>query len=103
MNRFFLSWFRSASLAAVFGLVVGCGDDDTINPANGGVTHDSTYTANHLSADDYDLIPDSAIVLAQSHFDIYYGHTSHGNQIMTGLILLANEDALAQLPTVSEI
>lgn len=98
-QRLFLSVF---SLSALL-LVSGCGDDDTTTSGNGGVNHDSTFTVSHFSADDYDLISDSAIVLAQSTYSIYYGHTSHGSQIMTGMNLLVEEGSLAQLPAVHEV
>ena len=91
------------SLLVVLLFILGCGNDDATNSNSEGETHDSTYTANYLSADDYDLIPDSVIVLVQSSYNIYYGHTSHGSQIMTGLNLLANEDSLVQLPTIHEV
>ena len=103
MNKSFFKWSLSASLLLILSFWLGCGDENTTNPIGGGVTHDSTYTTNHLSADDYDLIPDTTMALIQSSFHIYYGHTSHGGQVMTGLELLTSENNLIQLPPIQEV
>lgn len=105
MNRFTTKWSRLACLLGVLLLVLGCGDDESTNSGGEVVILDSTYTAtaDHSSADDYDLIPGPAIALAQLSYSIYYGHTSHGSQIMTGLSLLVGEGSLAQEPTIHEV
>jgi len=50
-------------------------------------------TANHQSANDFSNIPTSYFTQIRSTFDIYYGHTSHGSQVITGLFMLENQDA----------
>jgi len=77
----------------------GSGDepDDPIE-----ASHDSTLTADHLSADDFALIPDSIFDSVRATFRIFYGHTSHGSQIMSGLNLLANEDTTYERPQFHE-
>lgn len=36
-------------------------------------------------------IPDAAIQAAKTGFRVYFCHTTHGSQIMTGLSMLRNE------------
>ena len=50
-------------------------------------------TANHQSANDFSNIPTAYFTQVRSAFDIYYGHTSHGSQVITGLSMLENQDA----------
>ncbi|MBW1783037.1 MAG: hypothetical protein JRL30_20130 [Deltaproteobacteria bacterium] len=50
-------------------------------------------TADHQSANDFSNIPTSYCDLVRSTFDIYYGHTSHGSQVTTGLSMLENQNA----------
>ena len=58
-------------------------------------------TANHQSADDFGDIPSSYFSQVRSTFLIYYGHTSHGSQITTGLSTLENENpTLFSRPTI---
>lgn len=45
-------------------------------------------TADHEAANEYDDIPDTDVQNAVDTLNIYYGHTSHGNQIMVGLDML---------------
>lgn len=82
----------------------GCSNSSSPSSTNptDTATHDTTYNANHLSANDFSLVPDSSIRQARAHWNIYYGHTSHGSQIMTGMGLLENEDTLFQPPYVRE-
>jgi len=50
-------------------------------------------TADHQSANDFSNIPASYFTQVRSVFDIYYGHTSHGSQVITGLSMLENESS----------
>ncbi|MEW6658378.1 MAG: hypothetical protein AB1424_06935 [Thermodesulfobacteriota bacterium] len=47
-----------------------------------------TVIADHLAPAAYPFIPDKYIQQAISQFNLYYGHTSHGSQIVTGLEML---------------
>jgi hypothetical protein len=58
--------------------------------------------ADHQASIDFDLIPDSVIQAIGNDYLIFYGHTSHGSQIMTGLTLLYDEDSLYTLPYFQE-
>ena len=94
---------RLIFLLGILLLWIGCGDDDTTNPNNEIVLTDTTYNSTHTSANYFDLIPDTMFAAIESGFNIFYGHTSHGSQIMTGLNLLANADSMITLPSIHEI
>ncbi len=72
----------------------GVGDacDNAPNVPNPGQI-DPNYTtgglvADHEAADDFDRIPDAYITAAKNDYHIFYGHTSHGGQILTGLQMI---------------
>jgi hypothetical protein len=54
--------------------------------------------ANHQSANDFTSIPESYFNQVRSFFEIYYGHTSHGSQVITGLSMLNNEYSVMYAP-----
>ncbi|MDZ7700180.1 MAG: hypothetical protein U5R49_25715 [Deltaproteobacteria bacterium] len=59
--------------------------------------------ADHQSANEFSNIPASYFTQVRSAFRIYYGHTSHGSQVMTGLSMLEVENAaLYEQPVVDE-
>ncbi len=58
--------------------------------------------ADHYGVGQFGSIPSSVIVQVQTDYRIFYGHTSHGSQIMTGLYELEEEDAFYALPTFHE-
>ena len=59
--------------------------------------------ADHAAADAFETIPPSALDAARSRFDdIYYGHTSHGSQIVTGLEMLERDHGIAP-PGITEV
>gem|GEM_PF-1678893 len=47
--------------------------------------------ADHTAAASFSAVPTSAITQAGAQFRIWYGHTSHGSQIVTGMDMLAQE------------
>ncbi len=51
-------------------------------------------TADHTSVSHFPEIPDSVIQQVRSNGRIFYGHTSHGSQIVTGMAMLRAEDTL---------
>ncbi len=53
----------------------------------------AAITADHNSATDFSNIPTEYFSQVRSEFNIYYGHTSHGSQIVTGMSMLENENA----------
>ena len=113
---------RSAPLwigvVLAFGLAGGCapggaggggggGGDADANAnanANGNVVdnqNDNQATTNglsdalvtdHAAAADFEAIPDSFLAEASAGYRIFYGHTSHGSQIVTGMNMIQAED-----------
>ena len=84
-------------LALVLFAVTQCSDKKSTNGGGGGhiITGDTIgYTADHAAASDFAMVPDTFIRLARSQYRIFYGHTSHGSQIVTGLSMLEAEDTL---------
>lgn len=66
-------------------------------PPHGGVT------ADHLAAIAFDDIPAAAFAQARAAFPhIFYGHTSHGSQVVTGLQMLADESPAYAMPLFTE-
>lgn len=49
-------------------------------------------TAEHTSCAAFDDIPPSIVELIKSDYRVFYGHTSHGSQIVTGMAMLYDED-----------
>ena len=58
--------------------------------------------ADHQAVSEFESLPDSIIQTIGEGFLIFYGHTSHGSQIMTGLDMLYEEDTLYNPPYFSE-
>ncbi|MFH0981997.1 MAG: hypothetical protein V2A79_10700 [Planctomycetota bacterium] len=101
---------------AGFGLVMGCGPggaggggrtgdrhdnanqndngtDDNANENGGGIDGPTNaIIADHTAANEFDSIPDEFITAARAAYRIFYGHTSHGSQIITGMEMAADED-----------
>lgn len=53
-----------------------------------------TIIADHNAVEEFDLIPNEYIVAAKDMINLYYGHTSHGRQIMDGISTLNGLDSL---------
>jgi hypothetical protein len=58
--------------------------------------------ADHEACSLFEQLPDSIIDTVSSRYNIFYIHTSHGSQIMSGLTLLENENSLYDPPYFSE-
>ncbi|MFH1502096.1 MAG: hypothetical protein ABIG03_03520 [Candidatus Eisenbacteria bacterium] len=50
--------------------------------------------ADHTAPAQFDALPDTFVSAAQSQFKMFYGHTSHGSQIVTGMEMVRVEDPL---------
>jgi len=59
--------------------------------------------ADHLAAADFEKIPDIYFDIIHDDFHIYYGHTSHGSQIMSGLSTLEGENSSLDPPYFHEV
>jgi hypothetical protein len=58
--------------------------------------------ADHTSVAAFGSIPDSTITTIQTAYRFFYGHTSHGSQIMTGLEMVQAENPFYAPPSFSE-
>lgn len=94
------------SLAVLLlGALSSCGDDDS--PADPDGSHNPPPTGDtvfdHRAVEDFASLTtaDCAAIRAAHH--IYYGHTSHGSQVVTGMQMLANEDGRYALPSFHEV
>ncbi|SYZ72992.1 conserved hypothetical protein [Candidatus Zixiibacteriota bacterium] len=90
---------RNRILATIIGglligavLFWGCSGDD--KSTNGGGTTVPGIIADHLAIADFESIPINYIEQAKSNFKIFYGHTSHGSQIISGMDIVHEEDSL---------
>jgi hypothetical protein len=59
--------------------------------------------AGHEAAVAFDTLPATVLDFIRDNYRIYYGHTSHGSQIMTGLDMLASEGPEYALPDFHEV
>ncbi len=92
-------------IACLLALVAACGDDDPAMPAGNdddpppveSLIFDHTAVASFAA-----LTPADCEAIRGAH-RIYYGHTSHGSQIVTGMQMLAAENTCYQLPAFHEV
>jgi len=59
--------------------------------------------ADHTAASNFEIIPANYISFIHNNYHIYYGHTSHGSQIMSGLNTLEGENASYDPPVFHEV
>jgi|GEM_PF-2937447 len=71
--------------------------------AFGAAAQGEAIIADHTSVAEFDLVPDSIVQSIGTDFNIYYVHTSHGSQIMSGLNMVYNEDNLYDAPNFYEV
>jgi len=97
--------------------MLGCGgSDDPVDPADpggedpgggdpGGGTPPPTgsLVADHLCANAFLDIPDTALAAAVTDLNLFYGHTSHGSQLMSGLDMIERSDPSYDQPHCREI
>lgn len=72
----FLTWVFAVAL------VISCG---SITMA---------VTADHTSVSRFSSVPASVIQQVRNQFKMFYGHTSHGSQIVTGMQMVRSQDTL---------
>ena len=92
----------------------GCGgSDDPATPGGGGTDFPpgpedppvltGEKSVCHDCANAFDMIPAQSLTDAAANLDIFYGHTSHGSQLLTGLDMLEAEDPTLVQPSVVEM
>ena len=57
-------------------------------------TNSAAIVADHTVISEFESIPASTIQQVQSDYRLFYGHTSHGSQILAGMNVLRGEDPL---------
>jgi hypothetical protein len=60
--------------------------------STGGASGRGAIIADHLAPAAFDSIPTATIQAVQSNYRIWYGHTSHGSQVLTGMQMLYSAD-----------
>jgi len=73
----------------------------TLIISNGSVI--ASIVADHAVVAEFNSIPDSIIEQIYSQYQFYYGHTSHGSQIVTGLNMLEDDDIFNVVPSFVEL
>jgi len=66
-------------------------------------TKAEAIVAEHTSVNDFDMIPSTYFDQIRTNYKIFYGHTSHGSQIVTGLNVLESENTLYAKPYFHEV
>jgi len=51
----------------------------------------AAIVADHTVVPLFESLPDTTVVRAMNHFRMFYGHTSHGSQIVTGMDMVRDE------------
>ncbi len=67
-------------------------DDETPSDDATPATGDAGFVADHDATAAFASIPATFIDSARANFRIFYGHTSHGSQILAGMDMLASGD-----------
>ena len=68
-----------------------------------GLASSQAIIADHSVISDFENIPGAVIAQISANYRIYYGHTSHGSQIITGLDMVRSESALYDPPNFHEV
>ena len=84
-NPFEITITGDLDIEAVFVTEGGGEGEGEGEPPPDEVEHPGAVIADHQAADAFDSIPESYIQGAKSDFRIFYGHTSHGSQVVTGM------------------
>jgi hypothetical protein len=94
----------SIILTTIIVVIISCSsaDNATNNDDIGGVTT-VTVQADHDVINDFASIPSAIVEKIGDSLVIFYGHTSHGSQIMSGLDLVESENSSYTQPTCHEI
>ena len=58
------------------------------------ITRPAAIIADHTSTGQFPLIPESVINQIKNNYRIFYGHTSHGSQILSGMEMVRAENGL---------
>jgi hypothetical protein len=59
-----------------------------------GLVFSEAIIANHQASAEFTSIPEAYFSQIRANYNFFYGHTSHGSQIMTGIQMLEDENAI---------
>jgi hypothetical protein len=79
-------------------LILQCSGSKSTNPSS----PNDSYLADHSVIGSFGLIPESIVEEIKNNVVMFYGHTSHGSQIVTGMSLIRDEDPLFDFNNGSE-
>jgi hypothetical protein len=99
-NRINLRWLAPLVAIAFITLVQCSSNNNATNSSGNGnnnTHHDSTYVASHTAPAAFASIPASVIRQVRNDYKIFYGHTSHGSQLLTGMGMIQSEDTIYQV------
>ena len=91
---------RGVAVSMCLMLSIACSDSS--DPFNPGGTSGDAIVADHAAVAAFESIPTAALDYIRDHYRIYYGHTSHGSQIVTGIAMLEAEDHAYASPSFLE-
>jgi len=97
---------RAALAVILFCAVVSACSDTSApsRPADGnGSGGETTLIADHAGVEAFEQVTAETANDIRAGMRIFYGHTSHGSQIITGMNMLAAENQDYALPTVHEV
>lgn len=103
MNRRRSSTVLAAWLGAI--ALIGCGvtePEDELDPDPDPITTEGLIVGHEVTSG-FESIPVSVMNQVRNNFRIYYGHTSHGSQIVSGLNMLAGLGGEYAKPHFSEV
>ncbi len=101
----------TAAALLLLGLLSACGDDPadpvTKDDPGGGDPGDTTiapsFIADHTVLAAYADLAPAVFDSVRANLRIYYGHTSHGSQIVNGMLMLEDENADLEPPVFTEV
>ncbi|MFZ5979281.1 MAG: hypothetical protein ACOYVF_01485 [Candidatus Zixiibacteriota bacterium] len=82
----------SSLIFALFFLLAGCSDDSDSATDSNIYNNPELIIAGHEAVLDYADIPAAFIDSVKNKYNIFYGHTSHGSQIVTGMAMVRSEN-----------
>ncbi len=90
-----------AWMPLLFLVLSGCGGGDG-DPGTPGPGTDEAIIADHEVVSLFGAVQTATCEYLRANCRIYYGHTSHGSQIVTGMQMLADESATHALPALTQ-
>lgn len=87
-----------------FAPLPGCSDSDApTKPGGGGTGGDWSLIADHTTVEQFNQVSVETADAVRTGLRLFYGHTSHGSQIVTGLNMLAAENNDYAPPAIHEV